>query len=246
MLSNNISKWSARFLVSITLLVLSSGSALAATAPASHGPIVRLRHGTSSNWSGYAAYGSNGSFSNVSASWTQPAVSCTSQNTYSSYWVGLDGYNSSSVEQLGTEADCSGGAPSYYAWYEMYPKRGYYIRMTISANDQMSASVTYSGGGRYVLTLSDSSNGQSFSTTQRTNSAKRSSAEVIVEAPYNGGILPLANFGTASFSNSLANGQPIGYSTVDPITMLNPYGMKATPTSLDSSKTAFSVNWSAN
>jgi hypothetical protein len=244
MLRKKLSLWSARIIASFTILVLSSGSALAAgVQPTQHGPMVRLRHGTSSNWSGYAAY--NNTFNSVSASWVQPAVTCTTQNTYSSYWVGLDGYNSSSVEQLGTEADCSGGVASYYAWYEMYPKRGFYINMGVASGNNFSASVTYSGG-KYVLSLANSTTHQTFSTSQRANSAKRTSAEVVVEAPYNGGILPLANFGSAGFTNSLANGQPIGNYTFDRITMLNPYGMKATPTSLDSTNTAFSVDWSAN
>ena len=246
MLTKKLSIWSVRLLASLTILVFTSGSAFAASPHTTHGPIARLRHGASSNWSGYAAYGSTGAFNNVSASWTQPSVSCTSQNTYSSYWVGLDGYNSSSVEQLGTEADCSSGSASYYAWFEMYPKRGYYINMSVAAGDHFNASVSYKGGGRYTLSLTNATAGKTFTTTQRTNSAKRTSAEVIVEAPYSGGTLPLANFGTADFTNSLVNGQPLGNYSVDPITMLNPYGMKAAPSDLDSTKTAFSVAWSAN
>jgi hypothetical protein len=242
-MAKSISIWTARLLATLSVLALAGGSAMAAPA-AQHGPIQRLRHGTSTNWSGYAAY--NGTFNSVSASWVQPAVTCGSTNTYSSYWVGLDGYNSSSVEQLGTEADCSGGSATYYSWYEMYPKRGYYANLAVTPGHSMSASVVYGGGGRYTLTLTDNTTGKAFSTVQRTNSAKRTSAEAIVEAPYNGGILPLANFGTANFTNTLANNSPIGNFTVDPITMLNPAGMKATPSGLDSTKAAFTVTWSAN
>ena len=78
-----------------------------------------IRNGTSANWSGYVATG--GGFTSVTADWTEPAVSCGSQTTYASFWIGLDGDGSSSVEQIGTEADCSGGHASYAAWYEMYP-----------------------------------------------------------------------------------------------------------------------------
>lgn len=42
--------------------------------------------------------------------------------------------------------------------------------------------------------------------------AQRSSAEAIAEAPcctYSGGVLPLTNFGTASFTSATANGQPL-------------------------------------
>lgn len=214
----------------------------------SRAPIANLRHSTSSNWSGYAAYGSAGKFSSVTATWVQPTVSCGSQNTYSSYWAGLDGYNSSTVEQLGTEADCSGGSPTFYAWYEMYPHRGYYINtVNVKAGDSYTASVAYRGSGNFVLTLTDNNTHASFSTTQKLGSAKLSSAEAIVEAPYSGGVLPLADFGTVNFSGVNANGSPLGgFSPLDPITMNNPYGMVATPSKFSSGNTAFSVSWSAS
>ena len=58
-----------------------------------------LRNETSStNWSGYAA--ASGTYTSVSASWAQPAGTCTSRTAqYSSFWVGLDGYSSGRVEQ---------------------------------------------------------------------------------------------------------------------------------------------------
>src|SRR5207302_868041 len=74
---------------------------------------------TSTNWSGYAA--TAGTYTSVSASWTEPTGTCSGSAKYSSFWVGLDGYNSNSVEQTGSEVDCSGSRAQYYAWYEMYP-----------------------------------------------------------------------------------------------------------------------------
>ena len=64
----------------------------------------------STNWSGYAATGGSGAYTSVSGSWTEPTVTC-SQTAYSSFWVGLDGYNSNTVEQTGTDSDCSGSTP---------------------------------------------------------------------------------------------------------------------------------------
>src|SRR5580704_16340313 len=69
----------------------------------------------STYWSGYAA--TTGTYTSVSASWTEPAGTCTSGDQWSSFWVGLDGYNSNSVEQTGSDVDCSGATPKYYAWY---------------------------------------------------------------------------------------------------------------------------------
>ena len=85
-----------------------------------HVPPARLvGHSNSLNWSGYASI--NSTFSDVAGSWVQPAATCNGKSTYSSFWVGLDGYSSSTVEQLGTEADCSHGKPVYYGWWEMFP-----------------------------------------------------------------------------------------------------------------------------
>ena len=54
----------------------------------------------SGNWSGYAATG--GRFSSVSGSWTVPIVTCPADTTtYSSQWIGIDGYESDTVEQDG-------------------------------------------------------------------------------------------------------------------------------------------------
>jgi hypothetical protein len=218
----------------------------AATVASSHPPIIQVRQGTSTNWSGYAAFGAPGSFTSASATWTQPAVSCTSQNTYSSYWVGLDGYNTSTVEQIGTEADCSNGSPRYYAWYETYPRPSYFAAVNVTPSHTYSASVSARGKGSYALTLTDVTTGQSFATTQKLNQAKGASAEVIVEAPWSGGTLPLANYGTVGFTGSKANGTGIGtFANVDPITMENPYGMKSTPSGFnDAAKQNFSVSWS--
>ena len=240
----------------VVLAVVTAGMGLIPIALASsssvavgHPPIIRLREGTSSNWSGYAAYGAAGRFSSVAATWTQPTVSCTAQNGYSSYWVGLDGYNTSTVEQLGTEGDCINGSPQYYAWYEMYPKRSAFISsLTVTPGHTYSASVVAGVGGSFVLQLTDSTIGMSYTTPQRLNHAAVASAEAVVEAPSNGKVLPLANFGTASFSGVKVNGQPIGSfaPNLDPITMLNPAGTKATPSKLDSTGEQFSDTWSSS
>jgi len=166
---------------------------------------------TSSNWSGYAATSGTGSFSSVSASWVEPTGHCTSESQYSSLWLGLDGYSSRSVEQTGSEVDCSGSTPLYYAWWEMYPGPSHTFRSTVSPGDHFTASVTFDGGGRFTLTISDTTRGWSHTENKTLSSARRSSAEVIVEAPSSlSGILPLANFGTANFTNSAANGSAIG------------------------------------
>jgi len=103
--------------------------------------------------------------------------------------------------------------------------------------------------------------GQSFSTSTKVNSAKRSSAEWIAEAPSGfGGILPLADFGTAVYgadntgvtgtSEATVSGTtaPIGSfgSNVYQITMVSvsdPSVSKAVPSSLSSDGSSFSDVW---
>lgn len=177
-------------------------------------PFISVRHGRhaiiSSNWSGYVAH--NGPYKSISASWIEPRAHCSgSGHKFSSFWVGLDGYNSGSVEQTGSEVDCKGGSPRYYAWYEMFPKFPVIFRNAVRPGDHFHGSVTYQGGGRFTLKLSDTTRGWTHTEHKSLKSAQRSSAEVIIEAPStNRGVLPLADFGTVHLSNARVNGSKIG------------------------------------
>jgi hypothetical protein len=169
---------------------------------------------TSSNWAGYAATGSNGHFTSVAADWVQPTGHCTGGDQYAAFWVGLDGYSSSTVEQTGSEVDCVGRTAQYYAWYEMYPGPSENYSNTVKAGDHFTATVTYLSGENFSLYIADTTQGWSHTTdASLTSTPARSSAEVIVEAPCctaGGGILPLTDFGTMSFTGSTANGSAIG------------------------------------
>ncbi len=183
---------------------LAVGSLIAlglATAPAAgahspiHAPKHRLGAGASTNWSGYTVDGSNATA--VSGSWTvQPSQCRPRETSWSSPWVGIDGDTSATVEQTGTDSDCSRGTPSYYAWWEMYPQSVVKIPYPLAPYDAMTASVTYNGSG-FVLTLQDHTAPWTFTTTQASSKALRSSVEWIVEGPSSG---TLTDFGTLSFS----------------------------------------------
>jgi hypothetical protein len=156
-------------------------------------------HSYSTNWAGYAVSGGAGSVSRVAGDWTVPAVS-SNVSGYSSAWVGIDGWNSNSVEQIGTDSDYVNGSAQYYAWYEMYPAAPVNLTMAVHPGDHMSASVTFTGTNQFVLAIANVTTGGSFSTTQ-SGSFQRSSAEWIQEAPSSiFGVLPLSNFGTINFS----------------------------------------------
>ena len=137
------------------------------------------------------------------------------------------------------------------------------LAVSISPGDSISATVSYASTG-FTLSITDSTNSGTYTATNPTlpagYAAQRSSAEWIVEAPFEGHILPLANFSTTPVTFSAAaatiNGtsDPLAASpawpttpsayTVDQIILVDPYGGTATPGSLDpSSGGVFTVTY---
>jgi hypothetical protein len=243
--------------------VSSAPSSMETPSPRQHRPIRdRVDHGdgttTSSNWSGYAVLGT--SFTSAKGSWTVPPATCISGDQYAAFWVGIDGYetNSDTVEQTGTDSDCDGRNPSYYAWYEFYPKGSFNIgSLTIKPGDEMSASVTYNGS-EFTITIEDVTTGKSFTKSETVSSAKRSSAEWIAEAPSSEfSVLPLADFGTVLFgkdstgvsgtneaTDSSTSGDIGSFSTIEQINMAKKNKTKeATTSGLSGDGTSFSVLW---
>jgi hypothetical protein len=209
----------------------------------------------SDNWGGYAVTASGGSVTAVKGSWVVPAVTgtCPSRAEYSSFWIGIDGYSSTTVEQTGTDTDCSGGTPHYYAWYEFYPANSVNIAsVPIHAGDKISASVTYSG--TFTVHLADLTTGKTVSISHAVSGAKRTSAEWIVETPEICGascqFAHLTDFGTVSFASDDATisgvTAPIGnFSHVYEITIENTAHTKnmATPSALGTNRSSFTVRW---
>jgi len=222
-----------------------ASSASGSAAPAG-GPVANAAAMTSENWAGYASAGNAGQFTSVSASWTQPTVTCTAQNTFSSFWVGLDGDGTNTVEQTGTEADCAAGTATYSGWFEMFPNAPVFYNNPVSPGDAMSASVVAGGGGQFTLTLTDTTKGWTQATNQTSATAQLGSAEVIAEAPSNGTVLPLSNFGTVSFADVMADNAPIGGENASALTMVSAGGVtEATPSAL-SGGNAFAVTWDSS
>ncbi len=168
--------------------------------------------------------------------------------------------------QLGTEQDASSSGATYYAWWETLPQGSQRIStVTIKQGDTVVASlvdgpsITHAkggpgggggkggpgGGGKgqtWTLSLADKTTGASWSTTLRYNSSL-ASAEWIEEAPYSGGILPLANFGTATFDPGSANGLSPNLISSDGIVMANPNGQTSNISVPDSDSDGFNACW---
>ena len=197
---------------------------------------------TSTNWSGYAATGSK--YTSVSTTFTQPAVKCSSGDQYSSFWVGIDGYSSSSVEQTGTEADCAGRTAEYSAWYELYPANPVTYSNTVRPGDSITETVSFSGTATYTMTIKDSTQGWTKTTTKSSSGHARSSAEVIAEAPFSGGVLPLADFGKVTFDGSTVNGSSLSSTSPTAINMTSSSGAAEATTSGFSGDN-FSITWNS-
>lgn len=131
------------------------------------------------NWGGYVT---QGSFTKITGSWTQPHVVCRSNNDLFAPWVGLDGWGSRTVEQVGVQTDCSSGSPVTTAWYEMYPAPPVYWQDPVSEGDSMSASVTSDGAGGYTLALTNNTKGWTKK-VKKTLQAENVSAEAVIESP---------------------------------------------------------------
>lgn len=204
-----------------------------------------LGRGTSTNWSGYAVDAANAT--HVLGTWTEPTVKCApGESSWSSPWVGIDGDNSSTVEQIGTDSDCVRGTPVYYAWYEMYPKPLVTLAMAVHPGDSFTGEVSYTPAGTFVLKLTDNTTHvPTFTTSQSSKKAQRTSVEWIMEGPSSG---LLSDFISVSFTGAQATiggqtGSLGSFGSADPITMVtNKEAPRAVPSTV-AEGTAFGVTW---
>jgi hypothetical protein len=226
----------------------------------------------SSNWAGYAVHGRGASFRQVVGVWTEPNATCRrGHRTFSSYWVGLGGYNASSkaLEQTGTEVDCTAaGHVRSFAWFELVPAASVHVRLKVPPGDLIQGTVTVAGQRARIL-LQDLTRHTAFSKVLHARVVDVSSAEWIVEAPsecVGSGrcyTLPLTDFGIAAFDGALVqplSGQPGPISDArwsrtrirliehdQAFVMSHPglgSGGKASPSGLQSGGSAFTVSYS--
>ena len=173
---------------------------------------------TSTNWSGYAL--STGTYTSAASSWTVPTVSFVNYSSHPSFedsstWIGIGGFNTSDLIQLGTEQYVSSsGVTTYQPWYEILPASETVLpsQYTISPGDAISASLTCTSNctaestkTTWTLSMTDSTKGWTW-TMNLTYKSSLSSVEWIEEAPTFSGIVALPNYGSVQFADATANG----------------------------------------
>lgn len=182
----------------------------------------------SSNWAGYAVTAPTTTYTNVTATWRLPTVSCDAQDagSASSFWVGLGGYSltSQALEQIGADSDCtSRGEPTYYAWYELVPAPSVDLSLEVRPGNILTASVNALDDGAMIeLQLIDRSRGTRVTKLLPDAAPDLTSAEWVAEAPSdcngNGNsctVVPLADFDSVTFTNLAATGNGYGGTASD-------------------------------
>lgn len=228
------------------------------------------------NWAGYGAGGVGASILGLEGTWIQPAVTCPNDGSTSdvALWAGMDGYRDSDTPvQAGTEAFCSSGSASYYAWYE-YPGDASPVDQqivvsgfSVNPNDVIAVGVDWWSGTAQVgfsvidFTQNEITNIGPFSVSSSLVPAD--SAECVLErtSDLSGNMFPLASFGAASFGGFLTGHDgctveatsataSIGRVTslsglsLDEFTMVNGATQLAQPSHLWGS--SFTVTWQAS
>ena len=241
--------------LSLALIAASAASTITQASPAYHvvnAPRLRAKppgHGgppstsygwASSNWSGYAI--TDSTYQSITGSWIVPSVTATHGQTYSSAWIGIDGFNNSDLIQTGTEQDASKSGNSYYAWWEILPASETVITsMTVRPGDHMSASIVNNGNGTWTITLNDLTENETFTTTQA-YSGPAASAEWIMEAPTIGGhVATLANYGETTVNPGTVNGGNPGLTAQEGGVMVQKNQQVSTPSLPDSDTDGFNV-----
>lgn len=174
----------------------------------------------SENWAGYVVSDAALPITCVEGSWVQPAVSCPATGELDvAIWVGIDGVASpaagaaaTDLVQIGTQAGCKDGRASAFAWYEVISQDPLSVGIpgvAIVPGDRVRAMVTFARGV-FTLILMDETSGESFSVARSLASARRQTAEWIVEAPMVGCpthcvIAALPRFGKLTFDSAFAS-----------------------------------------
>ena len=198
-----------RTLIACLMVLAASLGPVPTAAPAVHNGLAQAAATglgwASPNWSGYAV--TAGPYTSATGTWVVPAVAATITPTFSSTWVGIDGFANSSLIQVGTAQNSRDGEAFYSAWWEILPAVSQTITtVSVEPGDTIAATITQVTTDTWTITLVNRTTGAAFSTTQA-YTGPGASAEWIQEAPTVAGrVTTLARYGSTTFT-ATANGR---------------------------------------
>jgi hypothetical protein len=209
-----VKRFLSTFVAAAVVAALAASSGTAATTTRPFGSYAGSAS-VSANWSGYTLQDINAvglQFTSITGTWTVPVTKCEIGTTASAaFWVGLGGSSDTStgLEQTGTGANCTGNSsvPTYYAWYEILPAASVQLPLKVKPGDQITTSVNVNGT-TVLVQIKNRTRKTSFTKALQVAAPDLSSAEWIAEAPSactSSGrctVLPLANFGTVTFTRA--------------------------------------------
>jgi hypothetical protein len=181
------------------------------------------------NWAGWVSVNPPsppGQYEVAFGEWTVPKVSCDFlEMAADSEWVGIDGFNESTVEQAGTDTYCEAGQGTYWAWWELFGTSvnggeevglpgSYHVHpgdrvsvTVVAGHGSGNSALDFPGEGTYLFTIVNFTQGWQFQVIEPESGALKPSlqnltAEWIVEQP---GCFwacqALAQFGTVTFTS---------------------------------------------
>jgi hypothetical protein len=204
-----------------------------------------VQSATSNNWSGYTL--ANAHYTAVGGTFTVPSAHYMAGSSVCE-WVGIDGWADSSLLQAGVdEIPGTGGRVVFQPWWEVLPAPQIPVfSVEVHAGDTVRVTIGQNGRGKWAITLSDVTNGETFETRQNYD-GPASSAEWVVEAdtPDNGGATGttmLAPFvPNVSFSDLAVGQAPVAQPTVSRVVMVQKGQAVSVPSSLKQGE--FSVTY---
>ncbi len=175
----------------------------------------------SSNWSGYVlpSFKTGDTYTSIQATWVVPDVPFEKRKHDSIQWIGIGGFCKDprckkvdqTLIQLGTAEDPLGGPENvYFAWHQTQPGPVWGTTLAVLPGDMITALLSCNpctGTQSWMLSMTDLTTDQAWSAYPVPYQSSNLSAEFIegigADRP---AILPLANCGTITFDQSLANG----------------------------------------
>ena len=194
------------------------------------------------NWAGYVQRGRT---SEVSARFVVPRLA-KRPSGYASTWVGIDGYDTRYLTQVGVAEQVVGDKAAYYAWWEvltpasMPPMQRFSI--AVRPGDSMLARVTC-GGGSARMAITNLTTHRSASRTVR-YSGPCGSGEWIQEAvSVDHRISPSPNWGQVRFSSVTRNRANARLRSSQSLDIMDGRGSQETRTSAPRNGNSFTVTW---